>query len=218
MKKSLSIMWFEQDLRLSDNPAFTAAAAEKNILAVYIHDDVNAGQYQLGGASSWWLHQSLCALNSELGGNINFYKGDAKSIITDLCNHFDVNAIFWNRRYEPWRISRDKEIKKTLLEQGVAAKSFNAALLKEPWQILKKDGTPYKIFTPYYRQTAMNDSDVKALPTPQFPESLQSDSQAKSVMHYHYCRKKIGILGSMIYGAPVRRGRNQRCNRFWLMA
>ncbi len=181
MKTAINIVWFEQDLRLSDNPAFTAAVSQGSILPIYILDNENAGEHRLGGASSWWLHHSLAALNSTMNGKINFYKGDASSIITDICRRFKVTGIYWNRRYEPWRISRDKKIKQQLLAKNIHAQSFNGSLLKEPWTILKNDRTPYKIFTPYYRQASMIDTDTEALPAPQLPESFHTDSQAISL-------------------------------------
>ena len=181
MKTAINIVWFEQDLRLGDNPAFTAAVEQGSILPIYILDNDNAGEHQLGAASSWWLHHSLSALNQTLNGKINFYNGDASAIITDLCERFVVTGIYWNRRYEPWRIARDKKIKQQLLAQDINAKSFNGALLNEPWTILKKDDTPYKIFTPYHRQAMNVDRDIATLPEPQLPESLHTDQQAISL-------------------------------------
>jgi deoxyribodipyrimidine photo-lyase len=178
MKTAINIVWFEQDLRLGDNPAFTAAVDKGSILPIYILDNDNAGEYQLGAASSWWLHHSLTSLNQALKGKLNFYTGDANAIITDLCDRFLVGEIYWNRRYEPWRISRDKKIKKHLLEQGIHAQSFNGALLNEPWTILKKDDTPYKIFTPYHNQALRIETDTSALPEPQLPESINTDEQS----------------------------------------
>lgn len=178
MKRALNIVWFEQDLRLGDNPALTAAATQSDIFPIYILDNENAGDYPLGGASNWWLHHSLTALNSTLNGNINFYSGDAESIIADLCRRFNVTGVFWNRRYEPWRISRDTKIKQALLAQGINVQSFNGSLLNEPWTILKNDGTPYKVFTPYHRQVGVVGSETQSLPVPQLPKSFQTDSQA----------------------------------------
>ncbi|MGB0468784.1 MAG: cryptochrome/photolyase family protein [Pontibacterium sp.] len=178
MKTPLTIVWFEQDLRLSDNPAFTAAVAKDHILPVYILDNDNAGEYQMGGASRWWLHHSLTELNKKLDGKLNFFQGDPLSVIDALCRRFNVTDVFWNRRYEPWRLGRDKKITTRLLKQGVSVKAFNAALINEPWTILKKDGTPYKVFTPYHRQVAVAGIETEALMAPQRLGSLYSDSQA----------------------------------------
>lgn len=153
MDKPTALVWFRQDLRLRDNPALLHAIEhDYAILPVYILDDENAGGWKMGGASRWWLHKSLQSLNESLDGNLVFRRGDAKKIIADLVKETDARAVFWNRCYEPWRIKRDKEIKDSLQKNDVVASSFNAALLWEPWDVLKDDGTPYKVFTPYYRK------------------------------------------------------------------
>ena len=66
MTKKISIHWFRQDLRLSDNPALTKAAEHEAVLPIYILDDENAGNHAMGGASRWWLHHSLEALNTAM--------------------------------------------------------------------------------------------------------------------------------------------------------
>ena len=68
--KSISIHWFRQDLRLSDNPALSDAAENGKILPIYILDDVNSGEHKIGAASRWWLHHSLCELNKSLLGKL----------------------------------------------------------------------------------------------------------------------------------------------------
>ena len=197
MKQAITIMWFEQDLRLRDNPALTAAASQDHVLPIFILDDDNAGDYQQGGASRWWLHQSLTQLNKQLDGQLNFYKGDAISVIDDLTKRFNVTNIVWNRRYEPWRIARDTQIKKTIIAQGIKVESFNSALLNEPWTILKKDRTPYKVFTPYHRQLAQTDLETKALPAPHLPEAMICDKQALDLKALSLLPKKI--WGNKLY-------------------
>lgn len=138
MKKSLSILWFRQDLRLTDNPALVAAAQSDTVLPIYIVDTKNSGDYALGEASQCWLHHSLTSLNESLGKKLSVYRGDPAVILKKLCKDFDVSSVFWNRCYEPWRIKRDSAIKKQLLEANINVESFNASLLWEPWNIQKK--------------------------------------------------------------------------------
>jgi len=152
----MNIIWFRQDLRIKDNPALIDAVSAGDILPIYILDEFNAGEDKMGAASRVWLHHALVDLNRSLQGHLSVYQGDAKTVIQQLCDDNDVEAIFWNRCYEPWRISRDKAIKQVLTEQGVLVKSVNANLLWEPWQVLKKDGTPYKVFTPFYRRSCLS--------------------------------------------------------------
>ena len=152
MTKNFAIHWFRQDLRLSDNPSLTLAAKHGNVLPIYILDDENAGEYTIGGASRWWLHQSLISLNNSLEGALSLYCGNPIDIFDDIVTRFDVNTVYWNRCYEPWRIERDAAIKDHLKTKGIGVKSTNGSLLWEPWTIKKQDGTPYKVFTPFYRK------------------------------------------------------------------
>jgi deoxyribodipyrimidine photo-lyase len=148
----MNIIWFRQDLRVNDNPALVQAVSAGDVLPIYIFDDINAGEDKMGATSRVWLHHALIDLNSSLEGHLTLFEGDAKAVIQQLCDDNHVDAIFLNRCYEPWQITRDKAIKDTLVKRGVSVKSFNGSLLWEPWHTLKKDGTPYKVFTPFYRR------------------------------------------------------------------
>ena len=75
MARSVSLYWFRQDLRLSDNPALIAAAEAGAVLPVYILDDDHAGDHKMGSASRWWLHHSLQSLNDSLDGKLLVLKG-----------------------------------------------------------------------------------------------------------------------------------------------
>ena len=162
-----ALHWFRQDLRLADNPALRAAAADGEVLCVYVLDDHNAGDAALGGASRWWLHQSLVALDQSLGGALAVYAGDAREILPALVREHRIDCVHWNRCYEPWRIRRDRDIKTALTEQGARVTSHNGSLLWEPWEVHKKDETPYKVFTPFYRKGCLNAMAPRApLPVP----------------------------------------------------
>ena len=162
------IHWFRQDLRLGDNPGLAHAAANGPVLPVYILDDDNAAAHRMGAASRWWLHRSLNALNRALDGRLVVLAGDAAQLLPAMARDCGATMVTWNRAYEPWRIDRDSGIKSTLIEVGIAAESFNASLLWEPWEVLKDDGTPYRVFTPFYRRGCL-----KAVP-PRQPLPLPS--------------------------------------------
>jgi len=142
------VFWFRQDLRLADNPALTAALDAGPVQAIYILDDTNAGDWKMGGASRVWLHHALKNLKASLDGNLSIYAGDPAKIIPAL----NPTAVYWNRCYEPWRINRDTRLKEQLQADSIEVQSFNGSLLWEPWEISKQDGTPYKVFTPFYRK------------------------------------------------------------------
>ena len=159
----MAIAWFRQDLRIHDNPALRAAAEHQTVLPIYILDDGNAAEWAMGGASRAWLHHALAALDHSLGGKLQLFRGKAGEVIRQLVESEKVEAVYWNRCYEPWRVQRDAQIKQDLLERGVTARSFKASLLWEPWEVAKKDGTPYRVFTPFYQKGCL------ALPPPRQP-------------------------------------------------
>lgn len=148
----LSIAWFRQDLRRGDNPALNAAAERGRVLPIYILDDDNAGAWKMGAASRVWLHRSLQQLNRSLNGRLQLFAGDALEIIRTLVNRLPVDAVYWNRCYEPWRIERDTRIREMLRAQEIEIESFNASLLWEPWTITRQNGNPYRVFTPFYQK------------------------------------------------------------------
>ena len=126
------------------------------MIPLYILDTSCPGQFKIGGASQWWLHQSLNALNQSLNKQLHVQQGDASQILLEWVKNHNIKTVVWNRCYEPWQIKRDKHIKQALTNIGVDVKSFNGYLLWEPWQILKKDDTPYRVFTPYYRKGCLS--------------------------------------------------------------
>lgn len=177
----IAIHWFRQDLRLSDNPALLAAVEHGEVLPVYILDDENSAHYKMGAASRWWLHHSLICLNKSLNGNLLVFSGDAKQVLCKLVESHPISAVFWNRCYEPWRVVRDKEIKIELENRNVKTVSFNGSLLWEPWQVLKKDGTPYKVFTPFYRRGCLSAKPPRqALPAPSMIHFAQQQLEIKA--------------------------------------
>lgn len=179
MAKVKSIVWFRQDLRLSDNPALRAGVAAGEILPIFILDDETAKNWKMGGASRVWLHHSLLQLNASLNGKLSCYRGSAGDIIDDIVKRHRVAAVYWNRCYEPWRIKRDQEIKERLIDRAVLAKSFNGSLLWEPWEISKSDGTPYRVFTPFYRRGCLNAAAPRK-PLAR-PRKIIADKDAQSV-------------------------------------
>ena len=177
MKSSSTIHWFRQDLRLSDNPAFTVACGAGNVLPIYILDDDNAGPYCMGSASRWWLHQSLNSLSLALGGKLYVFRGNPLEIIPGLVNATEAKMVCWNRCYEPWRIARDTALKAQLERSGIEVQSRNGSLLWEPWDIKKGDGTPYKVFTPFYRRGCLSASSPRVpLPAPAVVTTWSGDN------------------------------------------
>ncbi len=170
MAASTAILWFRRDLRLADNPALGAAlASHPRVVPVYIHAPGELAQGSPGQAGAWWLGQSLRALDKalrECGSRLVLRQGPSIEALRELIDRTGARAVYWNRLYEPAAVARDGQIKQALRESGIEVESFNAALLNEPWEVTRKDGSPYRVFTPYWRacvKAGLNDT-LQAMP------------------------------------------------------
>jgi len=169
-------MWFRQDLRLNDNPALLRAIETGPVLPLYILDE--SCEWPLGAASRWWLHHSLKSLNESLQGKLWILRGDAAALLPKFADEQAASHVFWNRCYEPWRVDRDSALKKSLIAEGVSASSHNGSLIWEPWENLKNDGTPYKIFTPFYKYAISSKPPAEPLPAISGDFAIETCSQA----------------------------------------
>jgi deoxyribodipyrimidine photo-lyase len=152
----ISIHWFRNDLRLADNPALMHAAETGTVLPVFIWDAVCADELASGGASRWWLHHSLMRLNESLGGMLSVFRGEPSDVLQQLVQDHGVARVSWNQSYEPGGTQRDEQVAASLRARGVKVETFNGSLLWDPEEVLKADGTPYKVFTPFYKRGCLN--------------------------------------------------------------
>ena len=165
-----SIHWFRLDLRLADNPALqTAIERGGAVVPVVIWSPDEEGDWPPGGASKWWLHQSLAALDDRLrkgGSRLIIRRGPALETLRALVKEIGAQAVFWNRRYEPAVMARDAKVQEALSADGLAVQTFNAALLHEPWTIQNQSGKPFQVFTPFWRNCLAQPDPVAPQPTP----------------------------------------------------
>ena len=166
---TIGIVWFRADLRLSDNPALYAASQLcRTIIPVFIDDLTPTTLSQLGAASRVWLHHSLAQLQHDLaqqGSSLIVRQGQSLAVLQALIQETNATHIFWNRLYDPVSLERDTHLKKSL-SNLVTVQSFNGSLLYEPWQILKADQTPFKVFTAYWKQVLKQGIDQVLTPPP----------------------------------------------------
>lgn len=152
---SPALVWFRLDLRLTDNPALAAALKRGGpVIPVFIWAPEEEGDWPPGGASRWWLHQSLKALAAELecrGARLVLRRGPARDALRALGRETGARAVFWNRRYEPALLARDRAVKEALRAEGIEVESFNSALVFEPWTVANRAGNPFQVFTPFWR-------------------------------------------------------------------
>jgi deoxyribodipyrimidine photo-lyase len=165
-----TLVWFRQDLRVADNPALSAALElGAPVVPVFIFAPEEEDTWAPGGASRWWLHQSLARLDEDLrrlGSRLIARRGpDSLAQLLTLARECEATHVLWNRRYEPAIIARDRNIKTALREASLEVHSFNGALLNEPWEIKNQAGNPFQVFTAYWRQVQSRSEPLAPLAT-----------------------------------------------------
>jgi deoxyribodipyrimidine photo-lyase len=159
-----ALLWLRDDLRLHDHPALIAAAAHDGPLIIVYILEHHPALRPLGGASRWWLHNSLKSLSDALdqrGQRLILRQGNPETILPQMVADYGVRQVFWSRRYHA--LTLDRDIKSALKTMGVGVKTLNSHLLLEPWDALKADGTPYTVYTPFWKNL-FSKRDV--IPTP----------------------------------------------------
>jgi deoxyribodipyrimidine photo-lyase len=143
------LMWFRQDLRLADHPALSAAAAAGEIIPLYVLDDETPGDWRWGGASRWWLHQSLKSLSKDVP--LVLRKGRADQVLEQVLIESGASALHFTRDYAPWSPALEQRIKDICDRHGVACHRHSGFLLHEPESITNGSGAFFKVYTPYSR-------------------------------------------------------------------
>lgn len=183
-----ALLWFRDDLRLSDNPALRAAIDHGPLICLYILD-TSPDRRPLGGAARWWLSRSLTALSEAIaakGGELLILRGDPAELLPRVARGTGAGYVAWNRRYDKAAIELDKSLKATLIDSSIEVESFNANLLNEPWQVTTKADGPFKVFTPYWRAVRERGEPSAPLPKPRqlskarLPAALRQQALAVS--------------------------------------
>jgi deoxyribodipyrimidine photo-lyase len=175
------IVWFRDDLRLSDHPALHAAAETGNpVICLYVFDEASEAlrappSRPLGGAARWWLAQSLRALQGRLaalGASLVLRKGPAAGIIAELARETGAGSVFWNEIAQaPHRAVAD-QVASALRATGVVAQRFPGDLLAAPASIRTKDGRGLRVFTPFWRRVQSLGDPPEPLPAPKMLRPL----------------------------------------------
>ncbi|WP_022684183.1 cryptochrome/photolyase family protein [Sphingobium bisphenolivorans] len=143
------ILWFRQDLRLSDQAALTAAAQEGPVIPVYILDDELPRDWKLGAASRWWLHHSLKSLDKSLrdkGSRLILRRGDCAAVLKRIAEETGAQRVHALRHHEPWWRNAEKALAKHF-----DLSLHDGALLSPPDSIRTQSGSAYRIYTPFAR-------------------------------------------------------------------
>jgi deoxyribodipyrimidine photo-lyase len=164
------IVWLRQDLRLTDHPALSAAVdSGRAVLPVYVLDDETPGEWRFGGASRWWLHQSLAGLAADLekrGARLVLRRGRFVETLMALAQETDASAIHFTRGYEPYIVETEKQLKSVADAKAIAVRRFSGALLYEPEAIRTREEQPFKVFTPFWKACLAVLPPADPLPAP----------------------------------------------------
>ena len=149
---NIGVVWIREDFRIENNPALSFATHNHDyVIALYIYNNYDYDNKR--EAQKWWLSKSLEIFKKELFEykiNLQTLKGDELNIFSKLKQN-DKISIYWNKIYEPDVIDKGKKIRDIFLKNGINFKYFKGNILNEFQEITKNDGTPFKVFTPFWR-------------------------------------------------------------------
>ena len=149
----INIFWFRRDLRLDDNVALNHSFSEGlPVLAVFIFDPSITEELPADDPRISFIHDTLKDINGELskhGSSLLVLNGDPATLWNKLVLSYDINAVYINKDYEPYSISRDLKVESILKTYNIKLRRFKDQVIFEEKEIVKPDGKPYTIFTPY---------------------------------------------------------------------
>lgn len=151
--QKLNIFWFRRDLRLEDNTALNAALSSKNpVLTVFIFDTNITNELNGNDPRLNFIFDNIKSINDELkiqNSSVLIKKGNPNDIWNNLIREYKPEEVFYNADYEPYARKRDENVKQILMANGIGVHEFKDQLIFHKNDILKKDGNPYTVFTPY---------------------------------------------------------------------
>ena len=177
--KPINICWLRRDLRLDDNAALYGALKEEfPVLVVFIFDkNILEKLENKADARVDFIHQQLSKINGALikkGSSILIKYNTPAIAWQQVIEEFTVKAVFTNHDYEPYARKRDEEISVLLKQKDIALYTFKDQVIFEKSEVQKADGTPYSVFTPYYKQwqLKLNEFYLKSYPTDRYFDYL----------------------------------------------
>lgn len=179
----LTLFWFRRDLRYHDNRGFYEALKQsRRVLPLFIFDKHILDELESKRDMRInFIYRQLQALDAHFrryGSGLVVKYGTPEAVLRDLLQQFPVQAIFTNRDYEPYATARDKKIELLAKQANVAFRSFKDQVVFEQNEVLKGDGTPYTVFTPYMKKwkAQFQETDVAALPSENYLQHLTQDT------------------------------------------
>lgn len=184
MKQSINIFWFRRDLRLEDNHGLFKALLDKHrVLPIFIFDSEILDCLPKNDARVTFIFETLQNINKVLKKDFNsglgIYHGKPVDIFQQLVTNYNIDTVFTNQDYEPYAKQRDSEIQDFLTNNAIAFKTFKDQVVFEKSEVVKSDGTPYLVYTPYMKRwkSTFHNSDIKSFPSEDYLNNLISSHQ-----------------------------------------
>lgn len=157
MSDSISIFWFRRDLRLDDNVGFYQSLQSKfPVLPIFIFDKEILEHLPKDDARVSFIHLQLQKmrnmLQAEHKSGISIYYGEPLEVFKSLTKNFRVASVFTNHDYEPYAQERDAKVKSFLEEKNITFKTYKDQVIFEKNEVVKDDGDPYVVYTPYMKR------------------------------------------------------------------
>ncbi|HCL07072.1 MAG TPA: deoxyribodipyrimidine photolyase [Chitinophagaceae bacterium] len=175
MKPRIQVMWFRRDLRLSDNAAlYHALRTGIPVLPVFIFDKNILDQLDdKADRRVEFIHAAITEIQVQLlrmGSTLEVYHGYPVEVYKNLLERYDIITVFTNHDYEPYAKERDAEMAALLKEHGAEFKTYKDQVIFEKSEVVKDDGKPYTVFSPYARKwrAKLNSFYLKAYPTEKY--------------------------------------------------
>lgn len=186
MRQEVSVFWFRRDLRLDDNTGlYHALRSGKAVLPIFIFDpEILNKLCDKNDKRVAFIHQELRNIDGLLrkyGSSLHVYQGHVEVMFEKILNDYNVTDVFLNHDYEPYAIERDLRIRNLLEARGIKYCSFKDHVIFERSEILKSDGTPYTVFTPYSRRWRhlFDEQKMVCLPSEKHLSNLLKDADGK---------------------------------------
>ena len=165
-KTSVNIFWFRRDLRLSDNTALFHALQEPvPVLPIFIFDTYILDRLEdHNDLRVNFIHQSLQEIHHQLfryGSGLKIFHSTVLQSFKELLNEYELLNVFANHDYEPYAIQRDESVRLLLNEHGAALHTYKDQVIFEKDEIVKEDGKPYTVFTPYSKKWKATRTDIQ---------------------------------------------------------
>lgn len=191
----VSIFWFRRDLRLEDNIALYEAATQKNhVLPIFIFDDSILNELAKEDPRVNFIYQTLLNINHQLSKHntsLLILKGETENVWKDLIKNYSINQVYINKDYEPYAIKRDQNIASLLHTNGIKLNSYKDQVIHEESEVVKADGKPYTVFTPYKRKWLEKGTPIKVKPKITFENFLKK-------IHPFPSMEEMGVKSSSI--------------------